>query len=77
VRRALVLASGNRHKLEELRLALPDWAVELVPDGEPPPEDGATFEDNARIKARWGRRHASSARTRGSKLQRSAVRPAS
>jgi XTP/dITP diphosphohydrolase len=58
VRRALVLASRNRHKLEELRLALPGWVVELVADGQPPAEDGATFEDNARIKARWGRRHA-------------------
>ncbi len=26
--------------------------------GDPPPEDGATYEDNARIKARWGREHA-------------------
>jgi XTP/dITP diphosphohydrolase len=58
VRRALVLASGNVHKLEELRLVLTGWQVELVADGEPPAEDGATFEDNARIKARWGRRHA-------------------
>lgn len=58
MRRALLLASGNVHKLEELRLALPGWAIELVADGEPPVEDGATFEDNARIKARWGRRHA-------------------
>lgn len=54
----LVLASGNEHKLEELRLALPGRQLELVADGEPPAEDGATFEDNARIKARWGRRHA-------------------
>lgn len=58
MRRALVLASGNVHKLEELRLALPGWAIDLVADGEPPVEYGATFEDNARIKARWGRRHA-------------------
>jgi XTP/dITP diphosphohydrolase len=58
VRRALALASGNVHKLEELRLALPGWAIEPVADGEPPVEDGATFEDNARIKARLGRRRA-------------------
>ena len=56
--RALSLASGNVHKLEELRLVLPGWQVDLVADGEPPAEDGATFEDNALIKARWGRRHA-------------------
>lgn len=37
---------------------LPGWDVELVAHGEPPAEDGATFEDNARIKAHWGRRHA-------------------
>jgi XTP/dITP diphosphohydrolase len=54
----LVLASGNPHKLEELRRALPGWKVALVEDGEPPPEVGATYEENARIKALWGRRHA-------------------
>ena len=54
----LVLASGNLHKLEELRRALPGWDVELVAGGEPPAEDGETFEENARIKARWGRLHA-------------------
>jgi XTP/dITP diphosphohydrolase len=58
VRARLVLASQNPHKLEELRRALP--GVEIAPLGrdDPPPEDGATFEDNARLKARWGRRHA-------------------
>ena len=55
----LALASGNPHKLGELRRALPGWQIELVAaDAEPPPEDGASFEDNARIKARWGRAHA-------------------
>jgi XTP/dITP diphosphohydrolase len=54
----LVLASGNRHKLEELRRALPGSAIDLVAADDPPPETGATFEDNARIKARWGRQHA-------------------
>lgn len=54
----LVLASGNPHKLEELRRALPGWEIGLVGAGEPPPEDGATYEENARIKALWGRRHA-------------------
>jgi XTP/dITP diphosphohydrolase len=53
-----VLASGNPHKLEELRAALPGWQIELVDAEEPPLEDGATYEDNARIKARWGREHA-------------------
>jgi XTP/dITP diphosphohydrolase len=55
----LVLASSNRHKLDELRRALPGWRIELLGREDAPPEDGATFEDNARIKARWGRLHAS------------------
>jgi XTP/dITP diphosphohydrolase len=55
----LVLASGNPHKLDELRRALPGWEIGLVvAAGDPPPEDGATYEDNARSKARWGRKHA-------------------
>jgi XTP/dITP diphosphohydrolase len=54
----VVLASGNRHKLEELRRALPGFDIELVGRDDPPPEDGASYEDNARIKARWGRSHA-------------------
>jgi XTP/dITP diphosphohydrolase len=54
----LVLASQNPHKLEELRRALPGWEIEALGRDDPPPEDGATFEDNARIKARWGRAHA-------------------
>ena len=54
----LVLASGNRHKLEELRRALPAFDIELLGRDDAPAEDGATFEDNARIKARWGREHA-------------------
>jgi XTP/dITP diphosphohydrolase len=54
----LALASGNLHKLEELRRALPDFEIELLGGEDPPPEDGATYEDNARIKARWGRMHA-------------------
>jgi XTP/dITP diphosphohydrolase len=54
-----VLASGNPHKLEELRAALPGWELELLEtDADYPPEDGATFEANARAKARFGRRHA-------------------
>ena len=54
----LVLASGNPHKLEELRRALPGFDIELLGRDDAPPEDGATFEDNARIKARFGRLHA-------------------
>ena len=54
-----VLASGNAHKLEELRAALPDWELELLEtDADYPREDGATFEENARGKALFGRQHA-------------------
>jgi len=55
----LVLASGNRHKLDELRRVLPGLEIELLEaPGPPPPEDGETYEDNAGIKARWARTHA-------------------
>ena len=54
----LLLASGNPNKLRELRAALPDWEIELLPTRGEPVEDGATFRDNARIKARYGRAHA-------------------
>ena len=53
--RRLVLVSGNTHKLEELLRALPGWGIELLDTAGTPPEDGQTYEDNARIKARWGR----------------------
>jgi len=50
------LASGNRHKLEELRAALPSWELELLEtDRAYPPEDGATYYENARAKAAFGR----------------------
>jgi XTP/dITP diphosphohydrolase len=49
----LVLSSRNEHKLRELAALLPGH--ELVPlpaEVELPPETGATFEENARAKAR-------------------------
>ena len=49
------LASGNAHKLEELRPALPDWTIELLDAADYPPEDADSYEGNARIKARYGR----------------------
>jgi len=54
----LLLASRNPHKLRELRAALPGWDVELLETPEEPVEDGSTFLENARIKARHGRVHA-------------------
>jgi XTP/dITP diphosphohydrolase len=54
----LLLASRNPNKLRELRAALPDWEISLLDAPDEPVEDGATFRDNARIKARHGRLHA-------------------
>ena len=51
---SLVLASRNAHKLKEMRRLLEPAgiAVEELPEGvELPPEDGATFADNAVPKA--------------------------
>jgi XTP/dITP diphosphohydrolase len=49
------LASGNPNKLRELAAALPGWSLELVGADEYPPEEGATYYDNALAKARFGR----------------------
>jgi XTP/dITP diphosphohydrolase len=49
------LASQNEHKLAELRSALPGWELELLGAEEFPPEDGQTYYENARAKARFGR----------------------
>jgi XTP/dITP diphosphohydrolase len=49
------LASANPHKLKELRRALPAWEVEPLDADDWPAETGATYEDNARIKARFAR----------------------
>jgi XTP/dITP diphosphohydrolase len=54
----LLLASRNENKLRELRAALPAWEIALLDAHEEPVEGGATFVDNARIKARHGREHA-------------------
>jgi XTP/dITP diphosphohydrolase len=56
----LLLASRNADKLRELRTALPDWEIALVETDDEPVEDGETFLENARIKARHGRAHAPS-----------------
>jgi XTP/dITP diphosphohydrolase len=49
------LCSGNPHKLEELRAALPAWELELLGADSYPPEEGSTHYENARAKARFGR----------------------
>ena len=50
-----VLVSQNRHKLEELRDALPGWEIEALVADELPAETGATYYENARLKALFGR----------------------
>ena len=54
----LLLSSRNENKLRELRVALPTWEITLLDAPDEPVEDGATFVDNARIKARYGREYA-------------------
>ena len=49
------LASGNPHKLVELRRSLPGWDIELIDNPSFPPETGLTYAENARGKAVHGR----------------------
>jgi XTP/dITP diphosphohydrolase len=49
------LASQNANKLAELRAALPGWEIEPLEADGWPEETGATYEENARLKARFGR----------------------
>jgi len=55
VRLPVMLCSANAAKLSEVRDAFPDWDVQLLAATTYPEEDGATYVDNARIKARYGR----------------------
>jgi len=48
------LASQNRHKLDELREALPGWELEPLAADDYPEETGATYVENARLKAQFG-----------------------
>jgi len=54
--RELTIATSNPHKVEEISAVLGRLGVRCVPLGRTdipePEEDGATFEENARIKAR-------------------------
>jgi XTP/dITP diphosphohydrolase len=54
-----VLCSRNRHKARELERLLPGWTIEPLDRDDYPPETGATYYENARIKAVFGREHAS------------------
>ena len=53
----MTVCSGNPGKVDELAELFPEWQLELLHAGPFPPEDGATYVDNARIKARFGRAH--------------------
>ncbi|MFL5943442.1 MAG: non-canonical purine NTP pyrophosphatase [Gaiellaceae bacterium] len=55
---AAVLASRNRHKARELETLLPGWTIEPLDRDDYPPETGATYYDNAMLKARFGREQA-------------------
>lgn len=50
-----VLASQNANKLAELRAGLDGWELDALDADDYPPETGDTYEENARIKARFGR----------------------
>ena len=54
----LLLATGNQHKVEELRRALSDFEVGAFAVADAPHETGTTYLHNARIKARHARTHA-------------------
>jgi len=51
------LASRNRHKARELERLLPGWTLEPLDRDDYPPETGATYYENAALKARFGREH--------------------
>ncbi|HVV58861.1 MAG TPA: non-canonical purine NTP pyrophosphatase [Gaiellaceae bacterium] len=51
----VVLATQNPGKVAELAELFPDWSLEGLPPGDLPHEDGETYLDNARLKARYGR----------------------
>jgi XTP/dITP diphosphohydrolase len=52
-----VLCSRNRHKARELEALLPGWTLDPLERDDYPPETGATYYENARIKAEFGREH--------------------
>ena len=54
--RASSVCSANPHKLAEFRDLFPGVDLELLGAAEYPEEDGATYRENALIKARYGRR---------------------
>jgi len=57
-----VLASRNAHKARELEVLLPGWTIEIFDEDDYPAEDGATYYENALIKAEFGRSRTSADR---------------
>ena len=53
-RATIALASGNVHKAEEWQTLLPGWHVSTLDMSKAPAETGATFTENARVKACHG-----------------------
>jgi XTP/dITP diphosphohydrolase len=51
------LCSRNAHKARELETLLPGWTIEPLDRDDYPPETGATYYDNARLKADFGHEH--------------------
>lgn len=51
----VTVCSANPGKVAELEELFPRWELSLLEAGTLPPEDGSTYVDNARIKARFGR----------------------
>lgn len=52
-----VLCSRNPHKARELERLLPGWTIETLDRDHYPSETGATYYENAAIKAAFGREH--------------------
>ena len=50
-----ILCSRNAGKARELAELLPDWSIATLETGDYPPETGATYYENARAKALFGR----------------------
>ncbi|MDX6486102.1 MAG: XTP/dITP diphosphohydrolase [Gaiellaceae bacterium] len=49
-----VLATRNAHKARELESLMPGWSIETLDADDWPEETGATYAENARIKAAFG-----------------------
>ena len=49
------LASRNPNKARELARLLPGWDIRVLDADDYPPEEGATYSENARAKAEFGR----------------------